>query len=400
MAGMAPEIEFSLMAGSPASIQPLLSQFEAQHGVHVRPRLMRWDVAWSDLVKVALYGDGPDVSEIGSTWLGDLIAMNALRPFAPGELALFGGPSAFLPSTLQAAQLLGDAQQWAIPWLTGARLLFYRRSLMARAGVDESAAFADPAQLHHTLERLASAGVAVPWTVPTGPTHTTLLNVSSWVWGAGGDFISPDGKRTVFSQPEAVAGMRAYFALGRHLAPSVRALTGLQPDDQFLHQPGTALTLSGPWLFGAAQGLAAANLPADLGVALPPGPSFVGGSHLVIWKHSRHPEAALQLAAYLNQRQPQLAYSQAVGLIPTRLEALAEPPFATHPFWQLATRGLRTGRSFRVTRSWGLMEDRLTTALANLWTDVLADPDADLAAAIYRRLEPLAKRLDLVLGQA
>jgi multiple sugar transport system substrate-binding protein len=396
MAGMAPEIEFSLMAGSPAHIQPLLDQFEAAHGVRVRPRLMTWDMAWSDLVKVALYGDGPDVSEIGSTWLGDLAAMNALRPFEPADLALFGGPAAFLPSTWQGAQLLGETQPWAIPWLTGARLLFYRRGLLERAGVDEASAFADPEHLHRTVERLAAAGVQVPWTVPTGPTHTTLLNVASWVWGAGGDFISPDGKRTFFSQPQARAGMRAYFALGRFLAPPVRALTGLQPDDHFLQHPETAITLSGPWLFGAAQ----AGLPEQLGVALPPGPSFVGGSQLVVWKHSRHPEAALRLAAFLCAPQPQLAYSQAVGLIPTRLEALAEPPFATHPFWQLATRGLRTGRSFRVTRSWGLMEDRLTTALASLWPDVLADPEADLDALIARRLEPLAQRLDLVLGQA
>ncbi len=400
MAGMTPEIELSLMADSPANIQPLLDQFEAAHGLRVRLRLMRWDVAWSDLVKVALYGDGPDISEIGSTWLGDLVAMNALRPFEPDELARLGGAGAFLPSTWQASQLIADPHQWAVPWLTGARLLFYRRNLLAQAGVDEASAFANPEQLLRTVAQLAAAGVAVPWTVPTGATHTTLLNIASWVWGAGGELISSDGKRTEFSQSAARAGMRAYYALGRYLAPNVRALTGLQPDDQFLRSAETALTISGPWLFGAAQAGAAADLGEQLGVALPPGPSFVGGSHLVVWKHGRHAEAAVQLADFLTRSAPQLAYSQAVGLFPTRLEALAAPPFATHPFWQLATRGLRTGRSLPVTRSWGLMEDRLSLALAALWGDVLADPEGDLDEVIRRRLEPLAKRLDLVLGQA
>jgi multiple sugar transport system substrate-binding protein len=395
---MTTEIEFSVMAGDAANIQPLLDAFEAREGVRVRLRLMRWDVAWSDLVKVALYGDGPDVSEIGSTWLGDLVAMTALRPFEPEEIAALGGAAAFLPSTWAGSQLIGDARQWAIPWLTGARLLFYRRELLRRAGLDEAGAFADPERLRATVERLAEAGVSVPWTVPTGNTHTTLLNVASWVWGAGGDLISPDGKRTFFSQPEARAGMRAYFALGRYLAPTVRQLTGLQPDDQFLNSPETAITLSGPWLFGAAQ--AREELRGQLGVALPPGPSFVGGSHLVVWKHSQQAQAAARLVRFLTERGPQLAYSQAVGLIPTRPEALAEPPFATHSFWQLATLGLRTGRSFRVTRSWGLMEDRLTTALAGVWADVLAGAEADLDGVIRRRLEPLAKRLDLVLGQA
>jgi hypothetical protein len=64
----------------------------------------------------------------------------------------------------------------------------------------------------------------------------------------------------------------------------------------------------------------------------------------------------------------------------------------------LAIRGLKTGRSFPVTRSWGLMEDRLTRAMKALWDEVLAEPGLDLDSAIARHLEPLALRLDLVLG--
>ena len=63
-----------------------------------------------------------------------------------------------------------------------------------------------------------------------------------------------------------------------------------------------------------------------------------------------------------------------------------------------AIRGLKTGRSFPVTRSWGLMEDRLTRELKALWDEVLADPALDIESAIARHLEPLAMRLDLVLG--
>jgi hypothetical protein len=65
----------------------------------------------------------------------------------------------------------------------------------------------------------------------------------------------------------------------------------------------------------------------------------------------------------------------------------------------MAITGLKSGRTFPVTRSWGLMEDRLTTALSVLWADALAQPNADLEALILKRLEPLAQRLDLVLGQ-
>jgi multiple sugar transport system substrate-binding protein len=393
---MAQEIELSIMGDNAAGIQPLLNQFEAESRIHVRLRPLNWDSAWSDLVKVALYSDGPDVSEIGTTWLGDLVAMNALRPFDERDIAALGGASAFLPSAWQGGRLVGQSQMWAMAWLAGARLLFFRRKLLERAGLDESAAFQTAERLDEAFGRLQSGGVAIPWTVPTGLTHTTLLNVASWVWGAGGDFITPDGKRTLFCEAPARAGFRAYFSLGRLLAPSVRHLTGLEPDEQFLSSSQTAMTISGPWLFREARQRGIAD---EVGLALPPGASFVGGSFLVIWKHTRKAEAALELARFLTRPAIQSAYAQHVGLLPTRVEALDAPPYSTDPLWQLAITGIRTGRSFPVTRSWGLMEDRLTRELHALWADVLNNPGLDLDAAIAKRLEPLAMRLDLVLGR-
>src|ERR1051326_6369838 len=132
---MTNEIEFSVMAESPDQIQPLLDHFEAEHGIHVRLRLLVWNTAWSDLVKVALYRDVADVSEVGSTGLGDLIGMDALHPFSRKEILLLGGETAFLPEASRGGALATDPQQWAIPWLVGTRVLHYRRSLLARAGI-------------------------------------------------------------------------------------------------------------------------------------------------------------------------------------------------------------------------------------------------------------------------
>lgn len=385
------EIEFSVMGPeNVAGLQPLLDQFEAQHRIKVRVRPLRWDTSWSDLVKVAIYGDGPDISEIGSTWLGDFVAMNALAQFDEAFITSLGRANAFLPTTWQS----GQGAVWAIPWFTGARLLFYRRSLLAQANINPAQAFGTATAFDQTLAQLQAAGVSVSWTVPTGHTHTTLLNTASWVWGAGGDFVSPDGKRTLFSEDAARAGLRAYFALGRYLAPSVRHLNGLEPDEQFLHDPQTALTLSGSWLFGAAQ----KRVGEDLAVALPPGAPFVGGSYFVVWKHSRKQAEALKLIRYLTQTPAQVAYSQQVGLLPARLEAHTHAPY-TQPLWQRAIEGVKAGRSFPPTRSWGLMEDRLTTELHHLWQLVLENPAVDLDAALHKRLDPLARRLDLVLGQ-
>lgn len=396
---MPEEIEFSIMAPSSEGIQPLLDQFEAEHRIHVRLRLLTWDTAWSVLVKASLYNDGPDVSEIGTTWIGDLVGMNALRPFNAAEVAALGKATAFFPTAWKTATQYGDTQVWSIPWLVGSRLVYYRPQLLERAGVDPQTAFQSNEQFENTVSRLHASGVEIPWTVPTGYTHTTLLNVASWVWSAGGDFMRADGKATRFMESEALAGLRAYFNLARYLAPQVRHLNGLEPDDRFLADQETALTISGPWLFCAARTPAGGEAAGQIRVGLPPGAPFVGGSNLVIWKYSRNPEAAVKLIRFLTQSAAQVTYGQYIGLLPARMEALGRAPFSTDPFWQTAIDGLKNGKSFPIIRLWGLVEDRLKAGLSAVWSEVLADPDLDPEVSLVKHLAPLASRLDPLLEQ-
>lgn len=396
---MAKEIEFSIMAEGADRIQPLLDQFEAEHGIHVRLRFLGWDTAWSDLVKVALYRDSLDVSEVGSTWLGDLIAMDALHPFNSQEIKLLDKEMAFLPEAWRGGRPATDSQQWAIPWLVGTRLLHYRRNLLARAGIDEQAAFQSVPQLAETFKRLQAGGVKAPWIVPTRSVSQTMLNISGWIWEAGGELVAPDGQRTLFAEPAARAGIEAYFALGRYLAPEVKNLDDVQAHDEFLHNPEAAITLGTVELFRTAKERNLFELSSQLSVAPFPGPSYLGGSYLVVWRHTPRSEAALKLIRFLTQTPVQVHYSQSMGLVPVRLEALLHPTLANDPVFQTAIQAVRQSRSLPAMRSWGIVQDKLTIAFGELWAEVLSQPDLDLRAAIQRRLEPLAKRLDLSLRQ-
>ncbi len=385
------------MAPKGDGIQPLLDQFKAKTGIHVRLRLLSWDAAFSMFVRSALYNDSPDVSELGTTWVGDLIGMNALRPFNTAEVAALGKPGAFLPQAWRTAAFhtagRPNERVWSIPWFAGARMLYYRKDLLERTGIDADEAFSSVHQLTDTIRRLSASGVRVPWTVPTGYTHTTLHNISSWIWGAGGDFLSADNKRMVLLEPPALDGMCEYFSLSRYLHPEVRGLNGLEPDDYLLKHQDAAATISGPWLFANRQN----GQNQQIAVTLPPGPSFVGGSNLIIWKTARNPEAAFKLVRFLTQTQPQIQYAQSIGLLPARKTAIEAEPFATDPNWQTVTRGLECGRTYPAIRLWGLIEDRLTTAFNAVWVDLLANPQAEVRAALLKHLEPLTERLNELL---
>ncbi len=217
------EIDISLIStlSNLGITERMLKEYENKYGAHTQLQKLTWGSAWAELVHYSIYKTAPDVSEVGSTWIGDLIGMNCLRPFTPAEIASFGGAQAFFPSAWNSG-VSSTGQVWAIPWLIDSRLLYYRRDLLEKAGIDPVTAFQSHAALVNTLQRLSQAGIEMPWASPTHKTRMSLHNVATWIWGAGGDFVSPDGKRTLFNSPEALKGFEQYFELGRFLSPNAK----------------------------------------------------------------------------------------------------------------------------------------------------------------------------------
>jgi multiple sugar transport system substrate-binding protein len=394
------ELELSIMAEGEygeESLRPLLDEFEARHRIHVRLRVLSYETAWQQIVKFALYGHGPDVSQVGSTWISNLVGMNALRPFTDQELAHGDMPSIFLPAIWQSSRSL---PVWAVPWMADVRLIYYRRDWLDQAGIDAATAFDSPQNLAQTLARLRAYGVALPWAVPTERTLLTMHGIASWVWYAGGDFMRPDGRGVLFTTDETLSGLRAYFDLYPYLLSAPRPLGDPQASELLLAGQA-AVTLSGPWTWLGdvlGQDPEFPISPATVGLALPLDIPFSGAEYLVIWDNARHPAAALQLIYFLTGRQVQATYPCSTGLLPVRLDVLSEPPFTDDPAYQVIVRALRAGRSFPLLTRWGLIEDHLVNALGQIWADILGQPDPDVEAIIQGRLEPLAHRLNLSLA--
>ncbi len=393
---MPTEIIFSIMSDNGSVIQPFLDAFEAETGIRVMLQVMRWDMAWNQLVRSAIYNEGADISEIGNTWTRDLVGMNVLRPFSSGEITSMGRPEAFIPAAW-ANVLLGAERAWAIPWTAASRLIYYRPGLLLQAGIDPGAAFATPASVLETVRRLQENGLAEPVAIPTGETNGTLQNIASWIWAEGGDFIRPDGRAMAILEPDALRGMRAYFQLGRFL-PKTPLLGAVAADDWFRQHQDTALTINGTWLLNHL-GEEYSPQGGQYAVCPLPGPSFIGGSNLVIWKFSRRAGAAYQFARYLTQTAVQLRLNGALGVLPARVDALEMPPYSSEPYWKIAVQALQSGRSFPLANMWGVIEDRLVVGFDSVWKEVLAQPDADPQDALVRILTPVCQRSSTMLQE-
>lgn len=390
---MTGEVVLSALLPTEQFIRPLLDRFTAMTGIAVRVMLQDWETAWSEHVRSALYGEGPDVSEVGTTWTGDLMAMEALRPFARHELAEIGPRSALLPGMLSQTGVETD-RAWTMPWVAGPRLIFYRPNLLGNSVVSHDA-FATVGSFQATLRDLNDAGARWPWIMwPVGP-RQIIQQAATWVWAAGGDLLRADGRKTAFASPESLRGFYDYFSLLRYDGDPDRA--GVTPDAFFLSQPKAAMRMSGTWLYRAA--MAPRPDPGVINAAPLPGPAFFGGSNLVIWKHSRRVDAALELVKFFLRPDVQVEHCQAVGLMPVRTDALAMPPYSNHPFWQVAAEALRGGRTFPAVHMWGLVEDRLSSALFAVAMELRERPEADIRDLLARHLVPLQRRLDLLLRE-
>jgi len=395
-------LELSIMnhgAQFVAEVRDLLTKFKHSTRTEVRLRVLEWREAWAELVRMAVYNHGADVSEIGSTWLSEFIDMTALRPFAGAEIARLGGAQQFLPSAWRSVTptLTNNAGMtpWGVPWLADMRLIHYRQDMFEQAGLDARSAFQSPRTMLETCARLQAANVAHPVVLPSRRSRMTLHNLAGWVWGNGGDFISSDGKKALFVTDQARAAIHAYFDLGRYLPSAMQDYDENQSDAAFL-RGDAALTISGPWLLRAPD--LSSKVADQMRQALLPGVPYIGGSQLVIWKHSPYIEPALRLIRYLNSDEAQACLVLSSGLFPTRLEVLVREPFQGDLFYQMAADGLKTGRAFPALALWGLVENKLAETFAAIWSDIFLNPAADIHAIVDVHLDDTARRLAATLA--
>jgi len=59
---------------------------------------------------------------------------------------------------------------------------------------------------------------------------------------------------------------------------------------------------------------------------------------------------------------------------------------------------MQTGRSFPTMRLWGSVDDKLIAEIPKIWAGLFADPSQDLDECLHRHFDPLAKRLNIVMG--
>lgn len=393
------EIEFSVMEEKPGdadSLLPLLKAFENQYPtIHVNLTGIRWHKGWSDIAKFGIYGSGPDVSCIGTSWIGSLASMHALRPFTEQQIRALGRADAFFESSWRSGFLPKDDNAWAIPWLGDAVVIYYWKDMLEQAGVcDAAAAFASHEALVETLKKLQKNGNPRPLALTTKNISMILHEAVLWIWNAGGSLMDEHEQRVTFNSPEAITGWKNYFSLQPFVCPE----TDTTAAGTFFENRETAIYFAGPWIGLAGRQVHPPEWGEHLGIATVPGATFVGGESFVIWQYSQHYNEAYELVRFLSLQPTSIPGSPHSFGLPTRRQAMNMPSAQTDIFHHTYLQALQNGRSFPTIRLWGSIEDKLIAETANVWAELFENPETNLDECVHRHYDILTQRLNIILG--
>ena len=224
---------------------------------------------------------------------------------------------------------------YALPWDSGPTVLYYRRDLLAEAGID-------PASLK-TWDDFIAAGKKLLEATGGKVQMATMNMIDDDGWfrplasQEGCAFFSEDGQTVTINQPGCVTALET---LKKMKDAGILANGDWGGQIQNIKASTVATAFYGGWYEGTIR----SNAPDQSGkwgiTPMPAGPSGVraanwGGSSLAIPSTTDNPEAAWAFVEYALATVPgQVSMLENRGLVPSLLAALDDPYVkAPQPFW-------------------------------------------------------------------
>jgi multiple sugar transport system substrate-binding protein len=298
---------------------------ETNPDVAVEVTAIPWDAAHDKIATSIAGGQTPDISLIGTTWMGEFAETGALDP-TPDLI----DPADFFEGAWNTT-VVNDTS-YGVPWYVETRLIYYRTDLADKAGVQPPTTWEDMKTFTQGLQEAgADYGISLP-PGETGAWQTFL----PFAWQNGAELMAEDAwTLDTPEMTEALDYYKSFFTEG--IAPD--ALTTTLESDFANGVYGSFI--SGPWHMGLLAEQGGDDFADKWDVAPMPaqdsGTSFVGGGDLVVFSGSPNRDAAWKFLQYLTQPDVQSEFYTMVGSLPSVQAAWDSGELAEDP--QLATFG-------------------------------------------------------------
>lgn len=359
--------------------EAVAQRFMAQHpGVRVK---VVADIAHGPYVSVLttrfIGGNPPDVMIMDDWFMGPLALEGLLRPLEDFIRTDSHYRAEDFPPSMVRDGYMGNTR-YSIPWYGGFGCLFYRTDVFEAAGVRPPVTWQDLLEVCQRLQD--ETGLEYPFAF----NPRAAFWMMPWVWQNGARVMTPDCRTVTTDAPDFVEAVQfVHDLMHKHRIADPALALGAKVTDRW--SAGDAvLVIDGSWNIGRYDELYPQWTGAWDVAPLPSGKhavSFFGGQHLLMSKHSAHPEAAWAFMSFVTSAENQLLFADMGGYPPGHLKVYAMPGFRErHPRLSIVPRIIPHGRNNRFAPFYKKVWYELFQS--KVLDVVMGDPDADIAAIV------------------
>jgi len=356
------------MGGEGEKLPALAKEFEAANpGVKINVTAIPFDAAHDKLATAITAGKTPDISQIGTTWMGEF-ATQALDP-TPASI----DKSTFFEGAQKTTEVGGTS--YGVPWYVETRLVYYRKDLAKKAGITTMPTdWAGLKAMAKAMQTKAGAKWGIDLQAGGQGSWQTIL---PFAWSNGAEVATADQKKYTFDTPqtaEAVKYYQSYFTdkiAATELPQNSRApsfVNGSVP-----------MFISGPWEMSGINDLGGAGFKDKYGVMMMPkqktATSFVGGSDLAVFKNSKNRDSAWKFVQWLSDPKTQVKFYALSTDLPSVKSAWTDPALTADD--KLAVFGKQ-------------LEDAKAPPATATWEQVAAAFDTEMEKVCKAGLDPAA----------
>ncbi|NJR65705.1 MAG: ABC transporter substrate-binding protein [Leptolyngbyaceae cyanobacterium CRU_2_3] len=325
---------------------------------------------------------------------GQLVELDAILPL---EDWLTTRPvKAEIDPALMAA-IAWENHIWAIPFDVNNVGIFYRPSLFEAAGITAIPKTWD--ELRQVAKQLTQpANNQHGMVLPLGKGEWTVFTWLPFMWGGGGELVSPELGSNRPQVQLANDGAIAALQLWQNLISDGSAVLS-QPErgyelDGFLAGK-VAMQITGPWTLGQLQDsgmtdFAVMPIPSGIRSA-----TSLGGENLFIFKTTPAEEQAAKVfAEYVLSASFQTEWAVGTGYLPVNLKSRQSPAYqdfiAKQPVLKVFLQQAQYGRSRPIFPGYNRISENLGRAIESALLQKSTPEEA---------LQTAQRRIDLALGQ-
>lgn len=382
-------VTFWVMGYEGEVVARLLPEFERLHpDIRVDLQIVPWLSAHEKLL-TAFAGDAlPDVCPIGNTWIPEFAALGALEPLDDEIAATPGFDAAdFFPGVWDTGVVEG--RTYAVPWYVETRLPFYRRDMLAKAGVTRVPASWDEWRTAmRKVKGVAGKGnysILLPLNEFEPLLSLAIQQPEPLLRDGGryGNFRSEGFKQSLGFYKEM---------FDEKWAPVVTNNQISNVWDEF-GKGFYSFYISGPWNIAKFKERLPASQQDDwMTMPLPgpegPGASLANGTSFVVFRDSPNKAAAWKLIDYLASPQAQAKFHALTGDLPPRRSPWQTPALANDPYARAFRQQLERAVSTPKVPEW----ERIATEMR-----LVGEQVANGRLSVDQAAEELDRRADRIL---